>query len=160
MIRKITKRELPACLEVFHKGYETVAVEFGLTEDNCPDRGRASLPLEKLVREFEDCSQMFGCFAGEALVGFMSMRVQPDGVSKLNDIIVLPEHRGKGYGGELLDFCKKTAKESGSEKLQLGMIDDNKRLKNWYIKNGFVNTGHHKFEKAPFTVGFMEFILK
>jgi len=41
-------------------------------------------------------------------------------------------------------------------KVVLGMIDDNIRLRNWYIKNGFVNTGYKKYENAPFTVGYMQ----
>lgn len=53
MIKQITKSDLLSCLEVFHYGYETVAVEFGLTEENCPNRGRANLPFDKLVFEFE-----------------------------------------------------------------------------------------------------------
>jgi hypothetical protein len=39
------------------------------------------------------------------------------------------------------------------------MIDDNKRLKNWYVKNGFVNVGYKKYAKAPFIVGIMEQLL-
>ncbi len=35
-IRRIMEDDLSSCLEVFHRGYETVATEFGLTEDNCP----------------------------------------------------------------------------------------------------------------------------
>jgi len=60
MIKTISKSELPACLKIFHRGYETVAVEFGLTEENSPDRGRASLPIEKLISEFENGVAMFG----------------------------------------------------------------------------------------------------
>ena len=50
MIKPIKKADLPACLEIFHKGYETVAREFCLTKDNCPDRGRADIPFEKPLR--------------------------------------------------------------------------------------------------------------
>ena len=61
-----------------------------------------------------------------------------------------------GYGTCLLDYCKKKALELGVRKVVLGMIDDNIRLRNWYIKNGFVNTGYKKYENAPFTVGYMQ----
>ena len=49
MIKELNRNDLPACLEIFHQGYETVAIEFGLTEQNCPDRGRASLSMDKLI---------------------------------------------------------------------------------------------------------------
>jgi GNAT superfamily N-acetyltransferase len=146
-------------MEVFHCGYETVAIEFGLTEENCPDRGRANLPFDKLVYEFENGTLMFGYFIEDKIVGFLGLKIDNKGALKLNDIIILPQYRQKGYGKELLNFCKIKALELGANKITLGMIDDNKKLKNWYIENGFINVGFKKFEKAPFTVGFMELAL-
>lgn len=45
MIKPIKEEELFESLEIFHRGYETVAAEFGLTEENCPDRGRGQSAL-------------------------------------------------------------------------------------------------------------------
>ena len=56
-------------------------------------------------------------------------------------------------------FARKKAKELGAVKIRLGMIDDNKRLKKWYKKNGFSNIGYINYDGAPFTVGRMECIL-
>ena len=162
IIKPIEKIDLPVCLEIFHKGYETVAVEFGLTEENCPDRGRASLPFEKLTDDFESGSMMFGYFLdndNNKIVGFLGIKIRENGVCKLDDIIVLPEYRQNGYGQKLLDFCKQTAKENGMDKIMLGMIDDNKNLRKWYEKNGFINVGYKNYENAPFTVGTMEYKL-
>jgi ribosomal protein S18 acetylase RimI-like enzyme len=159
MIKPIEKNDLMTCLEIFHKGYETVAIEFGLTEENCPDRGRAGLPFEKLAAEFESGTMMFGYFLNDRIIGFLGMKMQENGVCKLDDVIILPEYRQSGHGKELLDFCKLKAKELGASKVVLGMIDDNKRLKKWYEYNGFINVGYKKYEGAPFTVGRMECIL-
>ena len=95
---------------------------------------------------------MFGYYCNDELVGFLGMKLLDDGLCKLDDIIVLPEYRHNGYGKDLLDFCKQTAKKLGAHKLALGMIDDNKRLRKWYEENGFINTGYKKYEGAPFTV--------
>lgn len=70
MIKPIKEEELFESLEIFHRGYETVAAEFGLTEENCPDRGRASLPYHKLLSEFESGTLMYGYFDGDKLTGF------------------------------------------------------------------------------------------
>ncbi len=156
MIKQIVKSDLLSCLEVFHRGYETVAIEFGLTEENCPDRGRACLPFEKLVFEFENGALMFGYFLENKIVGFLSLKLDENSICKLNDIIILPDYRQKGYGKELLEFCKNKAFELGANKIIIGMIDDNNKLKNWYIRNGFINVGYKKYDKVPFTVGFME----
>jgi ribosomal protein S18 acetylase RimI-like enzyme len=61
-----------------------------------------------------------------------------------------------GYGKKLLDFCKAKAKELGSRKIIIGIVEDNTVLKNWYTANGFTHTGTKKFDHLPFTVGFME----
>lgn len=155
MIKSITNEDLLQCITIFHKGYETVALEFGLTEENCPDRGRANLPISKLIHEFEKGTLMFGYFIEGQLIGFLGIKIS-DNICKLNDIIILPKFRGHGYGSELLHFCKNKAKELGRSKITLGMIDDNLKLKQWYLDNGFVNVGYKKFEKAPFTIGYME----
>jgi diamine N-acetyltransferase len=92
-------------------------------------------------------------------IGFMGMKMYGDGICKLDDIIILPKFREKGYGKELLIFCKHKSKELGANKISLGMIDDNKRLRKWYEDNGFTNMGYKKYDGAPFTVGYMECII-
>jgi ribosomal protein S18 acetylase RimI-like enzyme len=159
MIKPVTENDLHDCLKIFHRGYETVAVEFGLTEENCPDRGRASLPYEKLLNQFECGTLMFAYFHNDEPVGFLAMKMIDDDVCGLDDIVVLPEYRHRGYGKKLLDYCKQKAKELGSYKIRLGMIDDNKSLKKWYEDNGFVNIGYKNYDGAPFTVGKMECVL-
>lgn len=159
MIKKILKSDLSDCLNIFHLGYETVAVEFGLTEENCPYRGRASLPMRKLLADFENETAMFGYFINNEIVGYIGIKMYEKGICGLEDIIVLPEYRQNGYGKELLNFCKQKAKEIGSNKVRLGMIDENRRLKKWYEDNGFVPIGYKKYEGAPFTVCHMEYIL-
>ena len=155
MIKRITKEDLIECLNVFHKGYETVAFEFGLTEENCPDRGRASLQIEKLKAEFEKGTLMFGYILDGKMVGYLGMTMFDD-VCGLDDIIVLPEYRHHGYGTELIEFCKTKAKELGATKIRLGMIDDNKKLRKWYEDNGFINVGYKQYEGSPYIVGKME----
>ena len=157
MIKPITRADLPACLTVFHEGYETVAIEFGLTEENCPDRGRASLPFAKLEAMYDAGTLMFGYYVDDMLVGYLGMTSRDD-VCGIDDLSVLPEHRHKGYGKTLLDFGKAKAVSLGASKIRLGMIDDNKRLRKWYEENGFVTVAYKQYDGAPFLVGKMEYI--
>ena len=160
MIKPIERNDLPVCLEVIHKGFETVALEFGLTEDNSPDRGWASLPYEKLTAKFENGILMFGYFLDNKIVGYLGIEMFENGICGLDSIVILPEYRKNGYGKELLDFCKQKAKELGANKIRFGMIDDNKKLRKWYEENGFTNVGYKKYDNASYIVGKMECVIE
>jgi len=156
MIKPVTKNDLHDSLNIIQRGFETVAVEFGLTEENCPDRGGANLPYHKLLSEFESGVLMFMYYSNDVPVGFFSIKMLYDGACGINYIVVLPEHRHNGYGVKLLKYCKQKARELGSRKVRFGMIDDNKRLRKWYEDNGFINIGYKNYDGAPVTVGKME----
>lgn len=53
----------------------------------------------------------------------------------VNDLIVLPEERGKRYGSYLLDWVKKKAKNE-SKALHLDVREDNYSAMTFYKKNG------------------------
>ena len=157
MIKPIEEKYLEECLSVIHAAYLPVALQFGITEQNCPYRAHASLPLGELRRQLERGDFMYGYFLEHIIVGFISFSKTGD-VIKFNDLVVLPEYRHNGYGAELLDFLKEQAAAHGARKIMLGMIDENTILKDWYIKNGFTTTGTKRFGGAPFTVGYMEWV--
>lgn len=159
VIREVKKAELPECLRVIHEGYEPIAVQFGLTSNNCPYRGRADLPLEVLAEEFLSGTKMYGYYERDAIVGFISMN---DGEKemKINDVVVLPAFWHQGIGTALLEYAKARSVEQGHLKVSLGMIDDNKRLRKWYERNGFINVGYKQYPNAPFLVGYMEWSSK
>lgn len=53
-------------------------------------------------------------------------------------LYVLPEFQGIGAGKYLLDYATVQAKKGGFDKIWLGVMMDNKKAHNWYIKNGFI----------------------
>lgn len=159
MIKKLDQSKLTECLDILHKGYEPTAIQFKLTNDNCPYRGRADLPLAVLVEEFLSGIEIYGYYEADNIVALISIYTEKNTI-KINDIVVLPEFWNKGIGTALLEFIKEKAAKQNISKIMLGMIDDNTVLKKWYEKNGFINIGYKKFPNAPFTVGYMEWNLK
>lgn len=157
-IRPVTEADLPAVLEVIHRSFATVAEEFSLTRENCPNH-TSFLPMEKLTNHYNWGWLMFGLYEKDALIGYFSLSEEKDGVYELHNLSVLPEHRHHGAGKLLLAHAEETVRAKGGRKITIGIIDESTVLKNWYADNGFVYTGAKKFPHLPFTAGFMEMTL-
>ncbi|MDK2868404.1 MAG: diamine N-acetyltransferase [Clostridiales bacterium] len=154
MIKCIEIYDLPACLDVIHKSFLTVAEESGLTKENAPTNG-AYIPLKRLEDEFEKGTMMYGLYDQDKIVGFIQLKDKGDHIFEIGKLSVLPEYRHKGYGKMLLDFAKDKAIAAGGKVIEIGIKEDNLRLKDWYTQYGFVHTGTSRFPHVIFEVGFM-----
>ena len=92
-------------------------------------------------------------------VAFVQLVKNADGSVEMEKLAVLPKHRHRGYGKELVEHTKVIATELGADKIVIGIIEENTRLKAWYQSLGFIHTGTREFPFLPFTVGFMEYRL-
>ena len=154
-IRRISQEDLSVCLSIIHQGFATVAEEFGLTEKNCPGH-TAFMKPEKLREKYDAGDRMYLCEADDRPVGFFSIKQTGPSVWELDHLSVLSEYRRRGFGEAMLRFVCQTVKKNGGEVIQIGIIEENTRLKRWYERFGFVATGTKRFAYLPFTVGFME----
>lgn len=155
MIEPVKWEQLPIYLNILRESYEETAVAFGMTEENCPYRGRTRLPLAVLEQEWEDGALMFGYLCEGKAVGFLSMQVRGD-VLCIQDIAVLPGYQNRGSGGELFAFAVETAKNAGAGKISLGMVYDNLRLRQWYLGLGFTVRELLHFDKVNYVVAVLE----
>lgn len=154
-VRPVAPADYPLCAAVIREGFLTVAREFGLTEQNCPTNG-AFLKDERLLADRGEGALQYGLYEDNTLIGFMELKRKQGALFTLEKLTVLPAFRHKGCGALLLDFARTEALRLGGEVLSIGIIEENTRLKEWYLLHGFVHTGTHKFPHLPFTVGFME----
>ena len=154
MIKKLIYSDLPLATEVIRMSFVTVAKDFDLTEQNCPKHTSFIKP-EKLQRHFNQGTLMYGLYEDMHLIGCVSLSKKEGGVYDLHNLAVLPEYRHKGYGKQLLDFCKIKVKELHGNKITISIIEENIVLKDWYIANGFIHIGIKKFDHLPFTSGYM-----
>ena len=160
MIKPFKFSDLPLAAEVVRASFATVAEELGLTEQNCPRHPAFITTAERLEAYLAAGALMFGLFEGERLVGYASLTKNGRRAYEIHNLAVLPAYRHKGYGKQLLDFCKAKAKELKGRKLVLGIIEENTVLKAWYAANGFAHTGTKKFDFLPFTSGYMEYTIR
>jgi ribosomal protein S18 acetylase RimI-like enzyme len=157
MIKQIQISEFPVVAEMIRESFMTVAEELNLTPENCPRHTAFIISPERLHNNYGCGWLMYGLYEDDnKIVGYVSLSKIDEFTYELHNLGVLPEYRRKGYGKELIDFCKCKVKELDGNKIILGMIEENTRLKNWYMQNGFVTTGTHKYEIFPFTAGYME----
>lgn len=156
MIETITtKEQLNTCLEIIQKSFITVADEFGLTQENCPNH-TAFMPIDRLIRQYESGTNMFLYQHNGEYVGYFSL-VNNGECVELNNLSVLPEYRHLGIGKEMIDYAKNyVIKNNSTGKITIGIIEDNTVLKDWYETLGFVHKETKRFDSLPFTVGFME----
>lgn len=157
MIKEIRQEDLAECVRVIRDSFATVAEEFNITEENAPrytafatDENRLNWHLNGEKRP------MFGYFYEDKLVGYFSLLRMENGECELNNLAVLPKYRHEGIGAKLVEHAFKTAKEYGCTKMKIGIVEENRVLRKWYEKLGFVHVGTQKFEFFPFTCGYME----
>ncbi|HIH95242.1 TPA: GNAT family N-acetyltransferase, partial [Methanosarcina acetivorans] len=115
--------------------------------------------INKLKEMKVNGAKMYGLYLGIKQEGFVAIEKANDEIFNMERLAVHPDSRHRGYGGYLIDFVVEYAKQNGGKKVSIGIINENERLKNWYRKYGFEETGSKKFEHMSFTVCFMEKVL-
>ncbi|HEX2946670.1 MAG TPA: GNAT family N-acetyltransferase [Clostridia bacterium] len=149
---------LDECNDVIRRSFITVAEEFNITRENAPTNP-AFLGPESLIKMRDKGIDMYGAYVKNTCIGFVAIEQAGDGVFYMERLAVLPEYRHNGYGRKLIDFVMDYARKSGGKKVSIGIINENRRLKDWYISCGFAETGTRKFDHLPFEVCFMERIV-
>lgn len=157
MIREVKREDIPECVDVIRKAFSTVADELGFTEENAPRFTAFATTEERLLWQLsEEHRPMFVYEDDGGICGYYSLLIQDNNECELNNLAVLPDHRHKGIGKELTGHAFGVARDLGCKVMNIGIVEENVRLRNWYEKAGFVHLGTHKFDFFPFTCGYMK----
>ncbi len=79
-----------------------------------------------------------------SFAGFRDMQMlYSDKIIYIDDLGTLPEYRGKGYAGELLDRVYQIAKETGKVSVHLDSGYHRKAAHKVYLQKGFELSSHH-----------------
>ena len=161
MIRKAERADLPECVKVIRNSFQTVADEFGFTEENAPRFTAFATTEERLAwHMYGEHRLMYLDEEDGRICGYYSLRPNDDGTCDLGSLSVLPEYRHRGIGGALLKHSAETAREQQCSVMKLSIVEENTVLRKWYERNGAVHTGTEKFDFFPFTCGYMEIDLQ
>ena len=157
MIKTIDKSHLPECVKVIRDSFQTVADEFGFTTENASRFTAFATTKDRLYWHLKgERRPMFAFWDEGRIVGYYSLRLQENRQCELNNLCVLPGYRHKGIGAQLLKHTFEAAKELGCTKMNIGIVEENQVLRNWYETFGFAHIGTEKFDFFPFACGYME----
>ena len=107
MIKPLDPSEFALAASVIRASFATVAKDFGITEQSCPQYVGFVTTPEKLQTHHNWGWLMYGLYENERLVGYASISKETAGAYEIHNLAVLPDYRHKGYGRLLLDFSIK-----------------------------------------------------
>lgn len=157
MIRNVERADLPECVRVIRKSFRTVADEFGFTEENAPRFTAFAITEEWLAWQMDGEHRLMYVDEEDGVIrGYYSLLLRGNGECELSNLSVLPEYRHQGIGGSLLRHAADTARGLQCTVINLGIVEENIRLRKWYEGHGAVHTGTEKYDFFPFTCGYMK----
>ncbi|MBQ8642658.1 MAG: GNAT family N-acetyltransferase [Clostridia bacterium] len=156
MIRPVTAAELPACVRLIRESFATVARTFGITPENAPRFTAFAATEERLAFQLAEGRPMLAYDEDGQICGYYSLHRLSETVWELNNLCVHPDCRHRKIGEALLLDCFERVRKAGGTLLQIGIVEENEKLRRWYASYGFVHTGTRKFDFFPFTCGYME----
>lgn len=160
MIRKIKQSEISACVNLIKNSFFTVAQEYNITIENAPRYVAYATNVEKLESQYFEGRPMFAYFnKNKEMIGYYSLYIQENNECELNNLCVLPQYRNKGIGKELIEHAFQYAKSMGCKQMNIGIVEENTKLRRWYENYGAEHIGTKKFDFFPFTCGYMKKIL-
>ncbi len=148
--------DLSAIVKVLNISHSTVAKEFGFTKDSNPTNN-AFIDEATLIAQFSRGIELYSMAVGNKIVGCIAIEKSTKQINTyyIEKVSVIPESRNQGYGVMLMDFATSKIKESGGDNISIALIHSNKKLKNWYSSQGFIESGTRDFDHLPFKVCFM-----
>lgn len=158
MIKQIDKKHISECVKVIQQSFLTVAEEFNITKDNAPSYVAFATNSAKLEKQFDNGRLMYAYFSSAKIVGYYSLDINDD-ECEINNLCVLPEYRHGNIGKDLLNHAFDKAEEFHCQKINISIIEENKKLKEWYEKFGFEATYTKKYDFFPFTCRYMEKVI-
>lgn len=160
MIREIRKDEIHNCVEVICKSFMTVADEFGFTVENAPRFTAFATTENRLIYQMEQEQRLMFAFCEDGkIVGYYSLMKQNEKECELNNLCVLEEYRHKKIGEQLLEHAFSEAKKLGCSQVNIGIVEENVKLRKWYESHGVEHIGTEKYDFFPFTCGYMKKVL-
>ncbi len=154
IIRDTNEADVSMLAALLRESFRDVAERFELTVENCP-KNLAFCTAQRVEADIERGLSFYIIEHDERPCGCVALEKASPDVCYLERLAVLPGHRRKGYGKILVEHLFDKAAGSGSQRVEIGIIAEDTKLRNWYGKFGFVLKSTKTFDHLPFVVAFM-----
>ena len=140
--------------QIINKSFMTVANEFGYTKENVPNFP-AFIEPNIIENDKKKGTKIFGYKKNKIIVGCIGYIKYTDEIYEIKRLAVLPEYRHQGIGKKLLQYNENIIKKNHGKIIEAHIVNNNERLKQWYIKNGYEEKGIEEIKGLPFKVCIM-----
>lgn len=154
-IHSVEEHQLPDCLKTLHAAFGESAKIYGYTRESYPSSG-AFITLDDLMQAKKRGVHMYAAYVDGVVAGYVQLEKLEMGVYAFRRFAVLPQYQKLGIGRALVSHCRARAELYGGKKLTLIMINQNQRLKDFYISNGFRVVRTALDSSYPFEYAVME----
>jgi len=145
--------------EIINKSFITVANEFGYTIENSPTFP-AFIKYGIIENEIKNGLKIFVYKKKKEWVGCVGYTKDTEDLYKIKRLAVLPEYRHLGIGKRLLKYNESKIKRNGGKIVEVHIVDNNEKLKQWYIKYGYKVIDIEEIKGLPFKVCKMQKTIK
>jgi ribosomal protein S18 acetylase RimI-like enzyme len=158
MIRQVTIHDdFDQLARLLNESYLTIVDDFGITQENCPSHN-AYINGDTLKSKLIPIREFYRLEDNNKPIGFIVIEKSENDKDTyyIEKVAIHPDYRHKGKGKQIMMFAENRINELGGKQISVGLIDENKRLKDWYKSLGYKETGTKIFDHFPFNVCFMD----
>ncbi len=135
-----------------------VAKQFNLNQDNNP-KHPSFCTKDWVLSDFERGVEYFLFEEEGAYIGCVAYESPRPDTAYLNRLSVLPQSRERGIGEQLTKHIIAHSRSNKIKYISIGIIAAHSKLKDWYLKLGFIETETKDLPHLPFDVTYMRFEL-
>jgi len=155
----VSDRDLEAITGVINESFLTVAQEFGFTREKAPTFP-AYISQDILRKQRENGLELYKYIKEEKMVGCIGFKdLNQDHRFRIERLAVLPKYRHFGIGSKLMRFALSTIASRNGKYAEVEIVNENTRLKDWYLAQGFKEIRVDKYGHLPFTVSVLVLLL-
>ena len=158
-IREASTKDFATIAMLVSESNKGVAEKFGLNANNCPKH--PSFCTEAWIQSDLARGERYFILEKDSMpIACVAYENPSAGLAYLNRLSVLPAHRNRGIGAQLVKHVVQLAQSSSIQTISIGVIGEHDDLQRWYKNLGFIDGETKRFPHLPFSVKYMSYPVK